>query len=163
MRRFHLVATIIRRGIIVIFAILLVPRAIAFVPDSRGDKENIKALKQDGPVTKYEVHQTMAIDQDRFTVNELYWTPKQTVIRYTYRTQDAGGWSLPQIAFKLYGPQGEEYKFDSSSSSGSPWGSTGFIYYASSKEPPTSLNLVYEWYDRRAELNLPLQKGGEKI
>jgi hypothetical protein len=157
-----LAATIIRRGIIVIFAILLVPRALAFVPDTRGDKENIKALKQDGPVTEYEIDKTMAIDQDRFTVNELYWTPKQTVIRYTYRTQDPAGWSLPQMAFKLYGPQGEEYPFDSSSSSGSPWGSTGFIYYDSSKELPPSLNLVYEWYDRRAELNLPLRKGGEK-
>jgi len=161
-RRFNWAATLVRRGIIVIFAILLVPRAISFIPDSRGDKENIKALEQDGPVTEYEIDRTMTIDQDRFTVNEIYWTPKQTVIRYTYRTQDSAGWSLPQTALKLYGPQGEEYHFDSSSSSGSPWGSTGFIYYDSSKEPPPSLNLVFEWYDRRAELNIPLQKGGEK-
>ncbi|WP_239616758.1 hypothetical protein [Cohnella mopanensis] len=162
MIRVKLAATIIRRIIIIVFAILLLPRILTLIPDNRGDKENIKALEKDGPVVKYDIHQSMLLDQDRFTVNEIYSTPKQVVLRYTYRPKGTAGWSLPENAFKLYDSSGNELRYSGSSSSGTPWGSTGFINYSALIEPTTSMRLVYDWYDRNIELTFPIQKEGEE-
>ncbi|BBI34251.1 DUF5643 domain-containing protein [Cohnella abietis] len=163
MRHLAIVATVIRRLIIVVFAIILIPKAIEYIPQSdKGGPDNIKALAQDGPVTQYEINKSFEIDKDKFTVDTLFVTPKQVVIHYTYRTKEPSGWSFPSSAIKLFESNGEELVMDSSGNDGRPWGSTGLIYYSALKNTSSSLSLKYEWYDRQATLDLPLiDKEGE--
>ncbi|WP_256758083.1 hypothetical protein [Cohnella sp. WQ 127256] len=153
--------TIIRRTLIVILAIVMIPQVIDLFPTSSDVKGTIKLLEQDGPVTKYKINKRMEIDLDTFIVKTLYVTPKQVVLHYSYKSKVAGGWSLPQNAFKLFDPRGNELQYRSSTSSGNSRGSTGFLAYDKLTVSASNLNLIFEWYDRKVILNLPLQKVGE--
>lgn len=143
------------------FAILLIYRLVDFIPWGSSDKNSIKALYQDGQVTEYAIDQNMKMDGDFFTLKTLYITPKQVVIRYSLRRQDPDGWSFPGAAIKLFDSSGKELTQHSSGSDGRAWGETGFIYFDPAKQPQQRFTLKYEWYDRHAELQIPLAKDGE--
>ncbi|MDQ0089106.1 hypothetical protein J2T12_002516 [Paenibacillus anaericanus] len=161
MRIVAIAGTIIRRSIIVIFGLLLIIQAIGLVESNSSDKEFIKSLNHDGPVTKYTLNKKIDMDGDIFTAKELYITSKKTVLHYSISKQDPGGWSFPNSAIKLINSNGEELMQHSSSSSSTGRGETGFISFNEMNEPLGSITLKYDWYDRQAELNIPLAKDGE--
>jgi hypothetical protein len=161
MKRLILAGTVIRRVIIVIFGILLIPQAIALIPGEDNDKAELQALEKDGPVSVYETNAVMNIDQDVFTVNEVYITPKQIVLHYTLHKAEPGGWSFPNSAVKLIGPNGEELFQRSAGSSGKPWGAVGTLYFDAIKGSYKNLKVKYDLYDRQAAVNIPLVQEGE--
>lgn len=161
MRIIAMAGTIIRRSIIVIFGILLIIQAISLIPWNSSDKEFIKSLNQDGPVTKYTLNKKIDMDGDIFTAKELYLTSKKTVLHYSISKQDPGGWSFPNSAIKLISFNGEELMQHSSNSSTEQWGETGFISFDEMNELSEGITLKYEWYDRQTTLDIPLAKDGE--
>jgi hypothetical protein len=162
-RYFIIAETVIRRLIIVIYGILLIPAALSLFPSNTG-KESIKLLQQDGPVNKYEINKKMVFDGDVFTVKELYVSSKQVVLHYSIRKQVPEGWSFSQSALKLMTSNGEELMQHSSGSHISPWSENGYINYSYSgmKQPIASLSLTFDLYDRYASLQIPLVKDGER-
>ncbi|QYR22463.1 hypothetical protein KZ483_05665 [Paenibacillus sp. sptzw28] len=161
MRRLILAGTLVRRVIIVIFGILLIPQAIELFSVEDNSKAELKALEQDGPVSVYETNALMHIDRDVFTVNAVYITPKQIVLHYTLHKAEPGGWSFPHSAVKVIGPNGEEPFQHSAGSNGKPWGTEGTLHFDAIKGSYNSLKVKYDLYDRQATVNIPLTQEGE--
>ncbi|GGH21793.1 DUF5643 domain-containing protein [Paenibacillus segetis] len=161
MKSLKMIATIIRRVVIVIFGILLIIEAINLIPWNSNDKAFITSLEQDGPVNKFVINKTMDMDGDKFTLKKLYSTPKQTVLEYSIKKQDPGGWSFAESAIKIVTSNGEELTMHSGSSSGNHWGATGYINFDELKDPSGNITIKYDWYDRHATYEIPLTKDGE--
>lgn len=158
------VLTVIRRTILAVLIVILIPHYIQVLTENsnRGIGDTIKALQADGEVTTIPVEKSFAIDKDTFSVDSVYVTPKQIMVTYKFHTkQKKDVWSFPAMSMKLVMPDGQELLSHSAGSSGTTWGSIGYISFSLPDKPTDSAHLVYDIYDRYGELEIPLAKAGD--
>ncbi|SFJ69364.1 hypothetical protein SAMN02799624_05530 [Paenibacillus sp. UNC496MF] len=163
MKRTRRVLAIVRRTLLVFLALVLLPYYIERWTQERGRGINdpMEAVHADGTYMRIPVGRPMAIDEDTFTVDEVYVDDEHILVTYTYRsTITRNSWSLPTTAFKLRLPDGQLLENHESGSSGFPGGQRGYLWYDAPKTPATRATLFYELYDRKAELDIPLAEGG---
>ncbi|MGN7169992.1 DUF5643 domain-containing protein [Paenibacillus cellulositrophicus] len=152
------VGMIIRRLLIFVFAALLLFQLVDWLPWRDGNRLMISDLKNDGRVTAYPVNRKLSMDDDTFTLKELYTTSKRTAIRYAFRKKVRDGWSFPTASVKLLDASGNELIQHGASSTGVPWGENGWIYFDPLPAGTKKLTLRYDWYDRQSELPILLEK-----
>ncbi|UYO07164.1 DUF5643 domain-containing protein [Paenibacillus sp. PSB04] len=152
------VGMMIRRLLIFVFAALLLFQLVDWLPWRDGNRLMIADLKNDGRVTAYPVNRKLNMDDDTFTLKELYTTSKRTAIRYAFRKKVRDGWSFPTASVKLLDASGNELIQHGASSTGVPWGENGWIYFDPLPAGTKKLTLRYDWYDRQSELPILLEK-----
>jgi hypothetical protein len=163
MMRFGRVVMIIRRTILLVLIVILLPHYIQKWPlnNDRGINDPIREVQADGAYTKMTIGKTFKIDEDTFTADEVYVTSKQILVTYTYRvTQNKYAWSFPAMTLKLETPDGQRLVSHNAGSSGTSWGERGYISYSLPDKPVDYATLIYEQYDRFAKLEIPLIKAG---
>ncbi|MFC4810472.1 hypothetical protein [Paenibacillus sp. GCM10023250] len=163
MKRTRRILAIVRRTLLVVLALLLLPYYIERWTQerSRGINDPNEVVRADGTFIEIPLGKPMAIDEDTFTVDEVYVNDEHILITYTYRSSiTRNSWSLPTTMFKLRLPDGQVLENHDAGSSGYPGGERGYLWYDAPKMPATRAKLVYEQYDRRAELEIPLAEGG---
>jgi len=164
MRRIASAVTIFRRTIIVVLVMILSMHYIQQWADSgrRGINDPMKELEADGAVASIPLGKSFAIDNDTFTADAVYATSKQILVTYTYRAkQRKVSWSFPEMSLKLVTPDGQELTGHSGGSSGTSWGERGYVSFDLPELPADRATLVYDLYDRHAQLELPLPQAGE--
>jgi hypothetical protein len=166
MRRIGLAATIVRRTLLVVLLVILLPHSIQkWVGDNdrgRGINDPMKELQADGAVTTIPVGRSFRIDDDTFTADAVYVTSKQLMITYTYRAKEKYAWSFPAMSLQLVTPDGQRLVGHSSGSNGTSWGERGYVSYDLPDPPAAHATLIYDRYDRSARLELPLSKAGDE-
>ncbi|GMK37370.1 hypothetical protein PCCS19_04230 [Paenibacillus sp. CCS19] len=156
----------LRRTILIILIVLLIPHYIQKLTNDRdrGMGDTIYTLKDDGPVSKLPVHQSFKIDNDTVTVDTVYVTPKQIMVTYTYRTkQTKNVWSFPDMSLVLVMPDGQRLMSHNAGSNGTSWGSYSYVSFDLPDSMTDHADLVYDRYDRHAELQIPLSKAGDGL
>jgi hypothetical protein len=155
----------IRRLILVILLVILIPHYIQNETSDwgKGNGDTIKALQKEGAVTTIPVDKSFPIDNDMFTADTVYVTPKQIMVTYEFHTnQKKGVWSFPVMSLKLVMPDGQELTSHNAGSSGTAWGSIGYVSFSLPDKLADRVKLVYEHYDRYREIEIPLGKAGEE-
>ncbi|MFD2329368.1 hypothetical protein ACFSR7_08960 [Cohnella sp. GCM10020058] len=163
-RRLAYAVYVFRRIILVGLALLFIMIYIQhWINDKgRGINDTINMLQADGPVTEVTVDKSFPIDRDTFTADSVYVTPKQIVVTYAFHVkQKKSVWSFPTTSLKLVTPEGEQLLSHSSGSHGTSWGQTGYISFDLPQKPTDRATLVYEFYDRSGQIEIPLKKAGE--
>ncbi|EFM12501.1 hypothetical protein PaecuDRAFT_0012 [Paenibacillus curdlanolyticus YK9] len=157
--------TIIRRVLLVVLILLLLPHYIGRWSTNKGWGINdpLQALKADGGImTEIPIGQSFKIDDDTFTAETVYVTSKQILMTYTYRVkQTHNAWSFPAMSLKLVTPDGQQLDSRDAGSHGTSSGSRGYIAYSLPDLPVDHATIVYDWYDRKAQLDISLVKAGE--
>ncbi|PWW04749.1 hypothetical protein DFQ01_10630 [Paenibacillus cellulosilyticus] len=164
MRAMNLVFTLLRRFILAALVIILIVHYISKVTNDwdRGNGDTIASLQADGEVVAISIDKSFPIDNDTFTANAVYVTPKQIMVTYEFHSkQTKGVWTFPAMSLKLITPDGQELLSHSAGSNGTTWGSIGYISFDVPDKPVGSAKLVYDIYGRYGELEIPLVKAGD--
>src|SRR3569832_421591 len=102
--------TFIRRVLLVVFILLLLPHYIERLNVNKGWGINdpLQVLQADGGITEIPIGQSIKIDEDTFTADTVYITSKLIMMTYTYRVeQTRNARSLSAMSLKLVTPAGE--------------------------------------------------------
>ncbi|MFC5405907.1 hypothetical protein [Cohnella soli] len=162
MSKLNYAQVFIRRTIIVLLGFMLIMHfSDQWKNDRRGINAPLSELKGDGPVTKIKVGRSFNVDEDTFTVDEVYLSSQTVLITYSYRSRSISKWSFPAMSLKLIMPAGRQWSPGGGGSSGMNDGQRGYITFDHTGALPSTAKLVYDLYDRHAELELPLTKAGE--
>lgn len=149
---------IIRRGIIVVCLFILLVSNINSLPESKYYSKNLEEQVKQNKAQVIEVRKTLRIDKDKVEIDRLIISHDEINIRFTV-FQNGLGWSFPIDALKAYDDYGNEYQFNSASSSGKIWGEEGIISYSIQAKNVKYIKLKLDWYDRHDEIKIPLMEG----
>ncbi|GFZ30285.1 hypothetical protein CSC2_08110 [Clostridium zeae] len=104
-----------------------------------------------------EVNKDMKIDKDTISIKRIINTDDKTYIRFTYKILEQG-WSFPTSAINLYDDKGRQYKYKGGEAIGKIWGQDVLIEVEKIDEDAKSITLKLNWYDRKAEMTISLDK-----
>ncbi|MFC5472266.1 hypothetical protein ACFPPD_26635 [Cohnella suwonensis] len=165
MRKIFTALTFLRRVLLFLLLAVLIPTSIDRCSNDgkRGINDHVREVQADGSYTEMMIDRSFSIDDDTLTVDKAYVTPKRILLTYTYRHHNRGySWSFPESTLKLILSDGQQLNYQSGGSSGRSWGQRGQISFLLPKDPIEKAKLVYDWYDRHAELDIPLTKAGSE-
>lgn len=150
---------IIRRSIIVICLLLLIPVISQLLPERKYLRTDIANMVRNGNAKAIEVNQSAKIDMDTLIIKSIINTSDETYIRY--RVLEPGqGWNFPVSALKMYDEKGNSYMWNGGTGQGKLWGEECFYSYQKISSSSKEMVLKFEWYDRSVELRIPLEKSG---
>lgn len=150
---------IIRRSIIVICLLLLIPVIPQLLPERKYLSTDVANMVKNGTAKVIEVNQSAKVDMDTIIIKSIINTPDETYVRY--RVLEPGqGWSFPDGALKMYDEKGNSYMMNGGTGQGKLWGEECFYSYQKISSSSKEMVLRFEWYDRRAEFRIPLEKSG---
>jgi hypothetical protein len=149
----------LRRSIIVICTILLIPLVFTSFPKGKYFNDELKALVKNGKAEVIEVNKKIYIDKDTIYIERIINTDTQTILRY--KIVEEPGWSFPNNSIVLYDDAGKKYQ-GGGASSGKFWGEEGIIDYEKISKASKKITIRLEWYDRVGEVIIPINKGGVK-
>ncbi|WP_406770515.1 hypothetical protein [Candidatus Clostridium stratigraminis] len=149
----------LRRGIMVICSLLLIPLIITGFPKGKYFNDELKTLVKNGKAEVIEVNKKIPIDNDTIYIERIINTDTQTILRY--KIVEEPGWSFPSNVLLLYADAGNKHQ-GGGSSSGKFWGEDGIINYERISKATKEITIRLEWYDRVGEVVIPVDKGGSK-
>lgn len=148
---------LLRRSIIVICLILLIPLIVSFFSRffyREYYSKDLKQLVKDGKADVIEVNKKIKIDNDTIQIQKIVNTNDSTNL--IYRTNESPGWSFSNSALVLYDEKGKKQK-NSSEGSMSILGAYGIISYDKIDKDSKKLIVKLEWYDRTGQLVVPVE------
>jgi hypothetical protein len=149
---------IVRRLIIIITFILLIPNMISLIASLRSDvPKEIRRQIKEGSAQQFELNKVVSLDQDKIKFKHLIVTAKETLLIYEVHEKEPG-WSFPDSAIKLMDEHGNVFQNDGSSSSGESWGQLAINYYDPLPKDTNLVVLDFNWYDRTFQTELTLEQ-----
>lgn len=150
---------VLRRSIIVICSVLLIPLVFTSFPNGKYFNDELKTLVKSGKAEVIEVNKKIPIDNDTIYIERIINTDTQTILRY--KIVEEPGWSFPSNVLLLYDDAGKKHQ-GGGASSGRFWGEDGIINYERISKASKEITIRLEWYDRVGEVVIPIDKGGIK-
>lgn len=102
----------------------------------------------------------MKVDNDTVLIKRIINTQDKTYIRYALIRLEQG-WSFSEEAIKITDDKGKQYNGRGGGWSGKMWGQDGLIELDRISEDAKYLTFNLEWFDRKDELRISLEKEGE--
>ncbi|WP_026477814.1 hypothetical protein [Alkaliphilus transvaalensis] len=153
------VTGIVRAAIIFVCVMAIIPGLVLRFPNGKYYDEEMKAMVKDGRAEVVEYKIKGELDGSSFIVQRLIYTDDLVYIRYSTNVANVF-YGFPDDKLRFFDNRGIEYKKsnDVNKSSLGLRGHEGLIAF---KKPKDSiaieyLMLVYEAFDRRMEIKLPV-------
>ncbi len=127
------------------------------IPSSKYYKQDIKELVNAKKAQVFEVGKVMKIDKDSILIKRIINTQDKTYIRYAFIRFEQG-WSFPVEVIKVFDDKGKQYQSKGGGWTGKLWGQDGLIELDRISEDTKYINLKLEWYDRKNEMTISLEK-----
>lgn len=150
----------LRRTIIAICLGILTISAFMSLPESKYGSKSLKTLVDTKKAQVIEVGKKMEIDKDTILIKRIINTEDKTYIRYALERFEQG-WSLSEGAINIFDDKGNQYRYNGGQSSGKLWGQDGLISFDRINEDAKYITLKLDWYDRKNEMKISLEKEGE--
>jgi hypothetical protein len=151
---------IVRRLILVIAFILLIPNMIGLITSLKSDiPKDIRQQIKEGSATQFKLNKEVSLDQDKIHFKQLIITEEETLLIYEVHKKEPG-WSFPDIALRLMDKQGKVYQSDGGSSSVDSWTEMSINYYERLPEGINKVILDFNRYDRTFQTELTLVQEG---
>lgn len=150
----------LRRAIIAICLVILTISGFESLPESKYGDKSLKTLVNTKKAQVIEVGEEMKIDKDTILIKRIINTEDKTYIRYAL-VRFEQGWSFSGGAINIFDDKGNQYRYNGGQSSGKLWGQDGLISFDRINEDAKYITLKLEWYDRKNEMKILLEKEGE--
>lgn len=150
---------ILRRTIIIICSILLIPLIISSVPSTKYFGSTWKKQMTSDNAKVIEVNKRWKIDNASIIIQRVIITDKHAYIRSRCISFDPG-WSFPLDSIEMYDDNGKRYMNVGSEGKGKPWGGEEITEYEKIPKDCKEITLKLQCYDRKRELKIPCKRGG---
>lgn len=150
---------ILRRAIIIICSILLIPLIMSSIPSVKYFDSTWKKQMISDNAKVIEVNKKWKIDNASIIIQSVILTDKHVYIRSRYVSFEQG-WSFPLEAIEIYDDKGKKYMNVGSTDEGKLWGEEGMAEYEKIPKTCKEITLKLQYYDRKAELKIPCKRGG---
>lgn len=150
---------ILRRAIIIICSILLIPLIITSIPSGKYFDSYWKKWITGENAKVIEVNKKWKIDNASIIIQRVILTDKHAYIRARCVSFEPG-WSFPLESIKLYDDNGKVYRMVGSEGKGKLWGGEEITEYEKIPKDCSEITLRLQCYDRKAELKIPCKRGG---
>jgi hypothetical protein len=159
--------TALRRTLIVLFAVLLLPHVSGYVTnhswavrDPSIPEEAARLVREENATAIAPADAALFVDGDAFRITRVVVSDQDFYVMYRHDPAFAGNW-ISDSAIRATDDRGAEYVREGSGSSGHGSFTTGYIRYSKPEGMPRDVTLTYEWYDRYASVTIPLKEGGD--
>lgn len=152
----------IRRTLIIISLLILLFSGFISLPEDKYASKNLEALVKAQKAQVIEVGKTMKVDNDSIYIKRIINTEDKTYIRYAYIMHEQG-WSFSDSELKIFDDKGKEYHITGGSGSGKLWSQDMLIDLDKIDKDSKYITIKLDWYDRKNELTIPLEKAGAII
>lgn len=150
----------LRRTVIAICLLILIASGFMSLPESKYYYKDLKTLVNAKKAQVIEVEKGMKIDKDTILIKRIINTQDKTYIRYAFIRFEQG-WSFPEEAIKIFDDKGKQYQSKGGGWTGKLWGQDGVIELDRISEDVKYITLKLEWYDRKNEMVISLEKEGK--
>lgn len=144
---------VLRRVIIVICIILLIPLLIISVPEEKYFYNDLKDKVKIGTAQVIEVNKKWKIDDSTIIIQRIISTNKNVYVRFRY-VENKSGWSFPSNSIELYDDKGKKYMV-AGEDIGKLWGEEGINEYDRPSADCKEIILKLQLYDRKMEFKIP--------
>ncbi|SES02449.1 hypothetical protein SAMN04487944_11580 [Gracilibacillus ureilyticus] len=149
----------IRRLIIIVCAIALIPNIISFFSGlTNGLPERVKSEVENGDAVLIDLDKKVNLENDEILFKHLVLAPQETSLIFEVHTNE-NGWSFPDSALILTDRQGNIYRKTSGSASGHTWGQYRINHYEPLKTDVETIVLDFEWFDRKFQTEFSVDQG----
>lgn len=150
---------ILRRAIIIICCVLLIPLIMASAPSTKYFDNTWKKQMTSDNAKIIEVNKKWKIDNASIIIQRVILTDKHAYIRAKYVSLEIG-WSFDLGSIEIYDDNGKRYMNVASEDKGKLWGEEGITEYEKIPKDCKEITLKLQYYDRKAELKIPCKRGG---
>ncbi|GKU24170.1 hypothetical protein CFB3_23820 [Clostridium folliculivorans] len=128
------------------------------LPESKYYDKELKELINQKKAQVIEVNKDMKIDKATISIKRIINTKDKTYIRSTYKASELG-WSFSTTnVIKVFDDKGKQYQYRGGENIGKIWGQDELMEVERINEDAKYLTLKLEWYDRKAEMRISLDK-----
>lgn len=149
---------VLRRFIIIMCIILLIPLLIASIPEGKYFNKELQGKVKTGVAQVIEVNKKWKIDDDTIIIQRIIITDKNTYLRVSY-VRNENGWSFPLESIELYDNK-QKINISSDEEIGKLWGEDGLNEYERLSAGCKEITLKLQWYDRKMEFKIPYAGSG---
>ncbi|MFL0251060.1 hypothetical protein ACJDT4_11555 [Clostridium neuense] len=150
---------ILRRAIIIICSVLLIPLIMSSIPSAKYFDSTWKREMTADNAKVIEVNKKWKIDNAYIIIQRVILTDKHVYIRSRYVSFEQG-WSFPLETIEIYDDKGKKYMHVASTGEGKLWGEEEMAEYEKVPKNCREIVLKLQHYDRKAELKIPCKRGG---
>ncbi|GFP76563.1 DUF5643 domain-containing protein [Clostridium fungisolvens] len=147
-----------KNPITIICLIIIIIGIFTNLPESKYYDKELKELVNQKKAQVIEVNKDMKIDNDTVSIKRIINTDDKTYIRSIYRTSEPG-WSFSTTnVINIFDDKGKKYQYRGGENKGKIWGQDELMEVERIDEDAKYLILKLDWYDRKAEMTISLDK-----
>lgn len=150
-----------RRTLIVISLLILLFSGFVSLPESKYYDKGLKSLVKAQNAQVIEVGKGMKLDKDSIYIKRIINTQDKTYIRYAFIMHEQGWSFFSRNSLKVFDDKEKEYHITDGSGTGKLWGEDGLIDLDKIDKNSKYITIKLDWYDRKNELKISLEKEGE--